>query len=220
MPGIQNQDGHGSTDSDDDDDQTGTGTGGTESDSNDDNDGDTGDSDESNLTPEQLAAENKRLKDENAKRRIENKKLKDDRKKADDDAKKALSDAQRVGVLEASDKEKDQRIASLTIGNALRDYLADKHPDYLKLSNRISRFVDLDGVDLDDEDAIQEKVEEAVEAFVKDVPITAGQTTDSNGVPVGGVGRVPAGGSGPNDKTSKDRLAELFPGIYKSPRSG
>jgi hypothetical protein len=125
-----------------------------------------------------------------------------------------------VGVLEASDKEKDQRIASLTIGNALRDYLADKHPDYLKLSNRISRFVDLDGVDLEDEDAVQEKVEEAVEAFVKDVPITAGQTTDSNGVPVGGVGRVPAGGSGPNDKTSKDRLAELFPGIYKSPRSG
>lgn len=173
------------------------------------------------MTQEQLKAEAIRLRTENARRRQREKDLREKQKKADEDAKKQKTDAERLSSLEATDKEKDLRIATLLVGSELRDYVAEKHPEYSKLVKRILPFVDLKDLDLEDEDAVREKVEKAVEDFVKDVPIAAGNgsPTDSTGTPVGGLGRSPARGSTP-DATQKQRLGELFPGIYKTPRQG
>ena len=210
-------------DQDEEDPASETGEDTEESESDDEGDGGTTakGSDLDGMTPEQLKAEAKKLRDENARRRTENRTLKDREKAAAKDAERQKTDAERLVTLEQQSKEKDRRIASLLVGSELRDYVAEKHPDYLKLSKKIVRFVDLDDLDLDDIDSVREKVQEAVEDFVKDVPISTNGAppVDSNGAPVGGVGRGPSRGGSP-DQLSAQRRAELFPGIYKSPRQG
>lgn len=212
-------------DQDDDDlDQSDTGAGDGDDSSNDGEGGHkpTG-SDFDKMTPEQLKAEALKLREENARRRQREKELKEQQRQQQKKADQAKTDAEKLAALEASDKEKDRRIASLAVGSELRDYLAENHPEYLKLSKRIVPFVDLDGLDLDDEDSVREKVKEAVEDFVKDVPISATGNgtppTDSSGRPVGGVGRAPSRGGTPDTQASA-RRAQLFPGIYKTPRQG
>lgn len=178
-------------------------------------------SDLEGMTSEQLRAEAIKLRTENARRRQREKESREREKAAQKAAEKQKTDAEKLVALENSDKVKDRTIATLFVGQELRDYVAEKHPEYLKLSKRILPFVDLEGLDVEDEDSVRDKVKEAVEAFVKEIPLSPqnGGALDSSGQPVGGVGRAPARGGTP-DAASRARMAELFPGIYKTPRQG
>lgn len=183
-------------------------------------------SDLSKLTPEQKDAEILRLREENARRRIATRKSRENEKKALDEAKKKQSDSEKMSTLEKENLKLTETISSLKVQSELRDYIAEKHPKYSKLAKRIAKFVDLDDVDLDDDDSIRDAVSQAVEDFVKEVPISAKDDeeddrpnpTDRFGRPVGGLGGIPARRAAA-DTSAKSRREKLFPNIYSGPKA-
>jgi len=179
-------------------------------------------SDLDGMTPEQLRAEAIRLRNENARRR----------KTANDLRKQRMAEENaRKGKKSPDDLEKENQslqtqVVNLTVGSELRDYLAEKHPQYLRLSKRIAKFVDLDDVDLSDTDSIRDAVVAAVDEFVVEVPIAAKgesesddkQVTDKDGRPVGAPGASPARRAAA-DTSAAERRKKLFPSIYGSPKA-
>jgi len=177
--------------------------------------------------PKETKDELVRLRSENKRRREANRTLREQLAAATDS---------RKGKPTADDLEKENsvlrnQVLSLTVGGELRDYLADKHPQYLKLSKRIARFVDLEDVDLTDSDSVQDAVSAAVEEFVKEVPIApekkrddddededSRRVVDQTGRPVGSASGRPARKSA-SDKSGADRRKTMFPGIYSGPKA-
>jgi len=170
---------------------------------------------------EELAAMVIKLRKENARRRVQTR----DAKKAERDAAaKGTPDLEaQLAAEKAARQHSDERTRELAVRSALTTYLADKHPEFVKLAPKIARFVEVDDADLDDDDLIADAVAEAVEDFVKDLPQpssssqTTGQPTTASGKPAGGLGRSAGRGSGSDDSTKKKR-SEMFPSVYQEPR--
>lgn len=172
------------------------------------------------LTPEQKDAEIIRLRQENARRRTANRSLRE-QVRAQEESRKGKKSPD---DLEKENSDLRAQVANLTVQGSLRDYVAEKHPEYAKLTRRIAKFVDLEDVDLNDPDSIQDAVASAVEEFVRDVPMSKGRqddeppVTDSSGRPVGAPGSAPARRAA-GESGSLDRRKQLFPGIYSGPKA-
>lgn len=172
------------------------------------------------MTPEQLKAEALRLRGENARRRTANKTLREQVVASQ----KASEGKPTVEALLKENGELKGQVVQLRVEGTLRDYVAEKHPQYAKLTKRIAKFVDLEDVDLADSDSIRDAVASAVDDFVKEVPIGKNDdqeerpVTDAQGRPVGSPGgspsRRPAG-----DTSGVDRRKKLFPGIYSGTKA-
>lgn len=179
-------------------------------------------SDLERLTPEQKDAEILRLRGENARRRAANKTLRE-QVKAQEESRKGKKSAD---DLEKENKDLAGQILSLRVEGELRDFIAEKHPKYAKLTKRIAKFVDLEDVDLNDPESLRDAVSTAVEDFVKEVPLggeSEGEgegrpVTDGQGRPVGSPGGTPARRSA-GDAQSLERRKKLFPGIYTEPKA-
>jgi len=178
-------------------------------------------SDLDQMTPDQLKAEALKLRNENARRRKTASEL---RKKqlADENARKGKPSPDE---LESENRTLRRQVVDLTVSTELQAYIAEKHPQYLKLSKRIAKFVDLDDVDLGDSDSIRDAVASAVDEFVSEVPISAKGSTgddepvlDDKGRPVGSPGATPARKPA-GDQTSRQRREKLFPSIYSGPKA-
>jgi DNA polymerase II small subunit/DNA polymerase delta subunit B len=176
------------------------------------------------MSPEAAAAEIARLRRENARRRTSEKNARKAAEEARKKASKDRTDAEKAAELETENKRLAAMLANQIVVGDVRDYVAEKHPQYAKLASRIAKDVDLDDLDPTDSDAVRDAVEAAVEAFVKDVPIGKPKdedepVTDNDGNPVsGGPARAARGGTA--DKSGDARRRELFPTIYGQTREG
>lgn len=164
------------------------------------------------MSQEQLVAEAVKLRREAANKRIKLREARDKVKALEQTH--ADKDLQtRNTALENENATLRATNAGLTVGNALRDYLTEHHPQHIKLSKRIARFVETDGLDIEDEDEVQEAVKKAADEFIADLPPVSGNGNGS-GQPIGGIGRVP-GRNAANDTAAKLRQKEAIPEAYK-----
>lgn len=174
-------------------------------------------SDLEKMTPAQLIAENKRLRKENARKRQAIKDARVAASKAETEASKRRTDTETIATLRTTNSTLASKLQERVVLDEIRDYVEGNHPAYLKLVKRIRPFVSVTVKDDEelDEDSVRDKVKEAVEAFVKDVPLGAdsGSQLDSGGRPIGGLNRTPSRGGSP-DNEQKARVRKMFPAIY------